>query len=98
MKKVILKRPNPNNPHIKAYTVAVKNGFKALHISPSKDGWVVKKVKSSGTSHIFIKKEDAVKFGTKIAKDQRAELVIHGKDGRISERNSYEHDAYPPRE
>lgn len=93
MKKVVLKCPNPNNPHIKAYTVAVKNGFKSLHISPSKDGWVVKKVQSPGTSHIFVKKEDAVKFGTKIAKNQRSELIIHGKDGRIKERNSYNGDS-----
>lgn len=97
MRKVILKQPNPNSPHIKAYTVAVKNGLKALHISPSKDGWVVKKVQSSGASHVFSNKEDAVRFGTKIARNQKADLIIHGQDGRIKERNSYNGDSFPPR-
>lgn len=92
MKKVLLKRPDPNNPHIKAYTVAVKKGFKALHISPSQGGWIVKKAQSSSVFRVFDKKDDAVRYGTKIAKGQRAELIIHGKDGRIRERNSY-----PPR-
>lgn len=89
MRKVILRRPSRSNPYMKAYTAAVKNGSRGLHIASLKDGWVVKKVKSSWTSHIFEKKEDAVKFATKIAKDQKAELIIHGKDGRIRERNSY---------
>lgn len=97
MKKVILKRPDPNNPHIKAYTVAVQKSFKALHIVSSQDGWVVKKVRSSGVFRVFEKKDDAVKYGTKIAKGQRTDLIIHGKDGRIKERNSYGYDSYPPR-
>ena len=89
MKKVTLKRPNPKNPHIKAYTAAIKNGFKVLHVSPSKDGWIVKKAYSSGEFHAFETKSDAMKFGTKTAKNLKTELIIYGKDGRIRERNSY---------
>ena len=97
MKKVILKSPNLDNPHFKAYSRAVKNGFKTLHVSPLKDGWVVRKVESSGSSKIFVNKEDAIKFGTKVAKNKKTELIIHGRDGRIRERNSYVRDSYPPR-
>ncbi len=89
MKKVALKRPNPKNPHIRAYTTAVKNGFKVLHVSPSKDGWVVKKTHSSGELHVFETKSDAMKFGAKTAKNLKTELIVYGKDGRIRERNGW---------
>jgi hypothetical protein len=40
---------------------------------------------------------DAIKAGTKIAQNQKTELYIHGRDGRIRERNSYGNDPHPPK-
>ena len=97
MKKIILKRRDPNNPQIKAYSRAVENGYKTQHVLPSKNGWVVKKAGASKASKVFEKQDSAIKFGTKIAKNNKTELIVHGKDGRIRERNSYGNDPHPPR-
>jgi len=32
-----------------------------------------------------------------LAKNQRSEVLIHGKNGRIRERNTYGSDPYPPK-
>jgi hypothetical protein len=32
-----------------------------------------------------------------IAQRQQSEVLIHGRDGRIRERNSYGNDPYPPK-
>lgn len=90
MKKVALKRPDQNNPHIRAYAVAVKRGMQTQHVLPSKDGWVVKRAGASRSTKSFETQVEAIKFGKKVAKDQRTELIVHSKDGRIKARNSYE--------
>src|SRR4051812_42945867 len=40
---------------------------------------------------------EAIRVATEIAKNQRGELVIHDRNGRIRERNSYGNDPFPPR-
>jgi hypothetical protein len=52
-------------------------------------GWAVKKGGSSKATKIYGTKEEAVMQGTKIAKNQKVELYIHGKDGKIQNKNSY---------
>jgi len=36
--------------------------------------------------------------GRELARSERTELVAHGRDGRIQEKNNYGHDPMPPRE
>ena len=40
---------------------------------------------------------EATEQGKDIAKNQRTELLIHGRDGAIRERNTYGRDPYPPK-
>jgi len=42
-------------------------------------------------------KENALDKGEKIAEKKQVEHFIHGKDGKIQERNSYGNDPFPPR-
>ncbi len=42
-------------------------------------------------------KDNALDKGRNIAKADEVEHFIHGKDGKIQERNSYGNDPYPPR-
>ena len=42
-------------------------------------------------------KENALDNGEKFAKESEVEHFIHGKDGKIQERNSYGNDPFPPR-
>jgi hypothetical protein len=43
-------------------------------------------------------KAEAVELGRKLCIKEGAELVIHGKDGRIQNSNSYGNDPHPPKD
>jgi uncharacterized protein DUF2188 len=42
-------------------------------------------------------KAEAEKVGRDMARDRGVEHLIHNKDGKIGERNSYGNDPFPPR-
>lgn len=67
------------------------------HVVPNGSKWSVRKAGASRASGSFKTQQQAVKEATKIAKNQQTELYIHGKDGRIRERNSYGRDTHPPK-
>lgn len=70
---------------------------KGQHVVPNGDKWSIRKAGSERASGTFATQKEAVENAKKIAKKQKTELYIHGKDGRIRERNSYGKDPYPPR-
>ena len=41
-------------------------------------------------------KKEADKVGRDIARNQRSELFIHGRDGKIQDRDSFGNDPCPP--
>lgn len=63
----------------------------------SSGGWAVKKAGASRATSVHATQADAIAAGTKIAQNQKTELYIHGRDGRIRERNSYGNDPHPPK-
>ena len=67
------------------------------HVVPKGDKWAVRKAGASRASGTFKTQGAAIKEAKKLAKNQRTELYIHGKDGRIRERNSYGSDPAPPK-
>ena len=36
-------------------------------------------------------------IGREIARNQRSEMVIHGRNGQIQDKNSYGNDPFPPK-
>lgn len=72
---------------------------KTQHIvkNPS-GGWAVKKGGSSKATKVFNSQEEAIVHGREIAKKQGAEFYIHGRDGRIREKDSYGKDPHPPKD
>ena len=66
------------------------------HVMPAKDGWAVKSAGSSRATKVFGTQREAIERGREIARNQRSELLIHGRDGRIREKNTYGPDPYPP--
>ena len=69
------------------------------HVVKDADGgWAVKKGGSSRASKHFDTQNEAIVWGRNVAKNQHAEFYIHGKDGRIREKDSYENDPMPPRD
>ena len=70
---------------------------KGQHVVPNTGGWGVKKAGASRASSVHRTQADAIAAATQIARNQKTELYIHGRDGRIRERNSYGNDPHPPK-
>lgn len=67
------------------------------HVVPRGNKWSVRKAGASRASGTFPTQQKAINEAKKIAKNQGTELYIHGRDGRIRERNSYGNDPHPPK-
>src|SRR5436853_5768101 len=92
-----LKRKNPNNPQIKAYTEAIRSGKNSYHVLPGKEGWRVKRI-DDPTAETFKSKDEALRHGEFKARANSGELIIHSADGKIRDRHSYaSHPSTPPR-
>ena len=67
------------------------------HVVPHKDGWAVKPAGGQRASSVHGTQGEAIAKGKEIAQNQAAELIVHGRDGRIREKNSYGNDPFPPK-
>ena len=62
------------------------------------DGWAVYGAGNSwDTVHTNTQKE-AIERAHEIATKQGSEVVVHGRDGQIREKNSYGNDPNPPKD
>ena len=62
-----------------------------VHVVPKGNQWAVE-VEGNGAGSTHDTQEDAINAGRTIAQQNRAELLIHGEDGQIRERNTYGND------
>ena len=67
------------------------------HVVPHEDGWAVKSAGGQRASSVHRTQEEAIEKGREMAQNQKTELFIHGRDGRIRARTSYGNDPFPPR-
>lgn len=71
---------------------------KNQHVTPHKDGgW---QVKGAGNQRATVRTEtqaEAIKIARDIAINNNSEVIIHGQNGQIREKNSYGNDPYPPK-
>ncbi|AIU82592.1 DUF2188 domain-containing protein [Bacillus velezensis] len=68
------------------------------HITPRSDGkWQVKGAGNERATSVHDTQKDAINAGRDIARNQKSELVIHGKNGKIRQKDSYGNDPYPPK-
>ncbi|WP_294472008.1 DUF2188 domain-containing protein [uncultured Ruminococcus sp.] len=71
---------------------------KNQHVTRRPDGnWQVKGEGNKRATAVTSTQKESISIATGIARNQQSELVIHGKDGKIREKNSYGHDPYPPK-
>lgn len=71
---------------------------KNIHTVPHEDGWAVKKEGQKAPLSTHHTKEMAEKKAVSIAKKLEVEHVIHGRDGKIQDKDSYGNDPNPPRD
>ncbi len=70
---------------------------KGQHVVPKDGKWGVRQAGSVRTTGIYTTQKEAIIKATELAKKQKTELFIHGRDGRIRERNSYGTDPLLPK-
>ena len=71
---------------------------KNQHVVPLGNGWAVKGEGNSKYTAITERKGDATSIARDIARNNKSEIVIHGRDGRIQDKDSYGNDPHPPKD
>ena len=71
---------------------------KNQHVVRRGDEWAVRgEGNKRDTSHHDTQAE-AIERAREIARNQQSEVVIHGRDGRIRDKDSYGNDPHPPKD
>jgi hypothetical protein len=71
---------------------------KNQHVIPSGNDWAVKGEGNTKKKSIHSTQKDAIKSAISIAKNQKSEVVIHNKQGKIRDKDSYGNDPIPPKD
>lgn len=65
---------------------------KNQHVVPKGTDWAVKGAGNEKNTRIVSTQKEAIDIARGIARNQQSELIIHRKDGRIREKDSYGND------
>ena len=71
---------------------------KNQHVMPKGDEWEVKGEGNSKATRVVDTQKEAIKIAREIAINQESELIIHGKDGKIRDKDSFGNDPCPPKD
>lgn len=70
---------------------------KNQHVVPHDNQWAVVGEGNSKATAVYSTQQEAIQRAKEIAQNQQSELLIHGANGQIRERNSYGNDPFPPK-
>ncbi len=70
---------------------------KDQHVVKRSDGWAVRGAGNTRDTSHHRTQEQARIAAREIAKNQKSEVLIHGKDGQIRAKDSYGNDPHPPK-
>ena len=71
---------------------------KNQHVVKHPRGWAVKGAGNSKATKVMATQKQANKCAQQIARNQKSDTKIHGRDGRIRAGNSYGNDPHPPKD
>ena len=71
---------------------------KNQHVVQRDDGWAVRGEKNSRDTSHHSTQAAAINAAREIAINNKSEVVIHGRDGKIRDKDSYGNDPFPPRD
>lgn len=72
---------------------------KNVHLTHRKDGsWPVIRDGNKRASSVHDTQTDAIKTGRPLAQKNKVELVIHGRDNKIRDKDSFGRDPNPPKD
>jgi hypothetical protein len=67
------------------------------HVVPHSAGWAVRGAGAQRANSVHETQRAAIEAGREIARHQGSELLIHGRNGQIRERDSHGRDPFPPK-
>lgn len=70
---------------------------KNQHVVKAGQKWGVRGANNAKLTGVFNTQNEAIDYARTIAINQHSEMLIHGRDGKIRERNTYGKDPFPPR-
>jgi hypothetical protein len=70
---------------------------KNQHVVPHNGKWGVRGEGNKRITKSTETQTEANKIATKIAKNQKSEVLIHRPNGKIRDKNSYGNDPFPPK-
>lgn len=71
---------------------------KNQHVVPHNGEWAVKGAGNIKATSIHDTQQQAIDAARAITQNQGSELIIHGRDGQIREKDSHGKDKYPPKD
>lgn len=71
---------------------------KNQHVVPHEDGWAVRGEGNKRVSSKHVTQQRAIDTAIPIARREQSEVVIHGRDGKIRDKDSYGNDPHPPKD
>ena len=70
-----------------------------IHVTPhERDGWQVVREGAERASSVHQTQAEAIARARTIAQHEGVEMLIHGRDGRIRDRDSFGNDPCPPKD
>ena len=70
---------------------------KNQHVVPHNGGWAVRGAGNQKVTVQTITQSKAIGIAREISRNQGSELLIHGRDGAIRDKDSHGKDSCPPR-
>lgn len=71
---------------------------KNQHVVPYGNKWAVRGAGNSRITSDHRTQSATINAAAKIARHEKSEVVIHGRDGKIRDKDSYGNDPCPPRD
>tara|TARA_R110002050_G_scaffold2603_6_gene14871 strand:- start:17795 stop:18025 length:231 start_codon:yes stop_codon:yes gene_type:complete len=71
---------------------------KNQHVVKRQYGWAVQGAGNVKATKVTPTQKEAIEEAREIAKHQKSEVVIHGRDGKIRDKDSYGNDPFPPKD
>jgi len=71
---------------------------KDQHVVPHGKNWAVEGEGNKRATRVTKTKKEAMQIARKIAKKAKSEVVVHKRNGKISDKDSYGNDPCPPKD
>lgn len=69
-----------------------------IHVVPHKEGWATRKEGAGRAGTVAPTQREAIDRARDQARREHVEVVIHRRDGKIRDSDSYGNDPHPPKD